>query len=55
MMNVMLISSNTPDNLWGKDLLTACFLLNRIPHKKTGKTPYELWRGYEPNLQYLRV
>ena len=31
-------------------------LQNRIPHKKTGKTtPYELWKGYQPNLKYLRV
>jgi len=55
MMNVMLISSNAPDNLWGEALLTACFLQNRIPHKKTGKTPYELWKGFQPNLKYLRV
>ena len=55
MMNVMLISSSAPDNLWGEALLTACFLQNRIPHKKTGKTPYELWKGYQPNLKYLRV
>jgi len=41
MMNVMLISSNAPDNMWGESLLTTCFfffLQNRIPHKKTGKT-----------------
>ena len=43
-MNVMLISSNAPDNLWGKSLLTTCFLQNRIPHKKVGKPPYELWK-----------
>jgi len=55
MMNVMLISSNAPDNLWGESLLTACFLQNRIPHRKTGKTPYELWKSYQPNLKYLRV
>jgi len=42
MMNVMLISSSAPDNLWGEAFLTACFLQNRIPHKKTSKTPYEL-------------
>ncbi|KAM1787604.1 hypothetical protein ACFX11_037980 [Malus domestica] len=23
--------------------------------KKTGKTPYELWKGYSPNLGYLKV
>ena len=55
MMNVMLISSNAPDNLWGESLFTAYFLQNRIPHRKTGKTPYELWKGYQPNLKYLRV
>jgi len=55
MMNAMLISSNTPDNLWGEALLTTCFLQNRIPHKKTGKTPYELWKSFQPNLKYLRV
>ena len=55
MVNVMLISSNAPDNLWGKALLTTCFLQNRIPHRKTGKTPYELSKGFQPNLKYLRV
>jgi hypothetical protein len=55
MMNAMLVSSDAPNNLWGEALLTACFVQNRIPHKKTGKTPYELWKGYKPNLKYLRV
>jgi len=31
------------------------FLQNRIPHKKIGKIPYELWKSYQPNLKYLRV
>jgi len=26
MMNAMLISFNAPDNLWGRALLTTCFL-----------------------------
>ena len=54
-MNAMLISFNALDNLWGETLLTECFLQKRIPHKKTGKTPYELWKGFQPNLKYLRV
>jgi len=54
-MNVMLISSNAHDNLWGESLFITCFLQNRIPHKKTGKTSYELWEGYQSNLKYLRV
>jgi len=43
------------DRIWGESLLTAYFLQNRIPHRKTGKTLYELWKGYQPNLKYLRV
>ena len=31
------------------------FVLNRVPHRKLDKTPYELWKGYAPNLNYLKV
>jgi len=31
------------------------FLQNKTPHKKMDKTSYELWKGYQPNLKYLRV
>ena len=55
MMNSLLISSGAPWNLWGEAILTACHLQNRIPYKRTGKTPYELWKGYKPNLTYLKV
>ena len=26
-----------------------------LPTWKTGKTPYELWKGYAPNIAYLKV
>ena len=26
-----------------------------LPTKKIGKTPYELWKGYAPNIAYLKV
>ena len=55
MMNAMLVSSAAPNNLWGETILSACFLQNRLPHKKTKKTPYELWKGFKPNLSYLKV
>ncbi|KAL0553832.1 hypothetical protein IC582_007736 [Cucumis melo] len=42
MMNVMLLSSGLSDNMWGEAVLSACFVLNRIPHKSLDKTPYEL-------------
>ena len=54
MMNSLLVSASAPNNLWGEAILFAC-LQNRIPYKKTGKTPYELWKGHEPNLKYLKV
>lgn len=55
MMNAMLVSSGAPNNLWGEAILSACHIQNRIPYKKTGKTPYELWNNYSPNLTYLKV
>ena len=54
-MNSLLASVSAPNNLWGEDILSTCHLQNRIPYKKTGKTPYELWKGHAPNLKYLKV
>ena len=42
-------------NLWGEAVLTANYVLNRIPHKKTLLTPFEFWKKYKPNLDYFRV
>ncbi|GJX78951.1 zinc finger, CCHC-type containing protein [Tanacetum coccineum] len=36
-------------------MLTACYLLNRVPNKRNRITPYELWTKRKPNLNYLRV
>ena len=55
MMNVMLISSRLPQNLWGEALLSANYILNRLPHKKLDKTLYELWKGRSPSYKYLKV
>ncbi|GJQ99268.1 zinc finger, CCHC-type containing protein [Tanacetum coccineum] len=41
--------------LWGEAMLTACYLLNRVPNKRNRMTPYELWTKRKPNLNYLRV
>ena len=51
----MLVSSCLSDNMWGEAVLAACFILNRVPHKKFDQTPYELRKGYAPNLNYLKV
>ncbi|CAL5342462.1 unnamed protein product [Camellia sinensis] len=49
------LCQGAPSNLWDEAILTACHVINRMPHKKTKIVPYELWRGYKPNLGYLRV
>ena len=42
MVNAMLINARLPTNLWGEALLTACYLHNRIPSRKSKVSPYEL-------------
>jgi len=41
MVNCMLLSSDAPENLWGEALLSACFILNRVPQRDYDVTPYE--------------
>ena len=55
MMNALLLSSGLPQNSWGEAILSANYILNRIPHKKTNKSPYELWKGRRPSYKYLKV
>ena len=55
MMNAMLISSGLPQNMWREAILSANYLLNKVPKKKAKKTPYDLWRGRQPSYKYLRV
>ena len=44
-MNATLISSGLPQNMWGEAILSANYLLNKVPKRKVEKTPYKLWRG----------
>ncbi|GJZ34018.1 retrotransposon protein, putative, ty1-copia subclass [Tanacetum coccineum] len=46
--------SKTPGHV-GEAILTATYLLNKIPRKEKEETPYELWMGRKPSYQYLRV
>ena len=55
MMNAMLISSGSPQNLWGEAILSPNYILNRIPPKRTNQTPYELWKGHKPSYNYLKL
>ena len=55
MINSMLNSSRLPHNLWGEALLTANFILNRIPFKNSNKSPYEVWKGRLPSYKMIKI
>jgi len=55
MVNCMLLSSGAPENLWGEALLSACFILNRVPQRDSDVTPYERWKGRTPNIHFFKV
>nr|KAJ0225474.1 hypothetical protein LSAT_V11C100003670 [Lactuca sativa] len=55
MVNYMLNQSGQPNNLWGEALLTACYAHNRITSRVIPTSPYELWKGRKPNIDYLKV
>ena len=46
MMNSMLLSSSVSNNKWGEAVLYACYILNKVPHKRLDKTSYELYKGF---------
>nr|KAJ0198106.1 hypothetical protein LSAT_V11C700355990 [Lactuca sativa] len=55
MVNCMLNQIGQPNNLWGEALLTACHVHNRITSCVIPTSPYELWKGIKPNLDYFKA
>ena len=55
MMNALLISSGLTQGMWGEAVLSANYLLNRIPRKGNDKTPFEMFKGRAPSYEHLRV
>ena len=51
----MLSNSNLPKVLWTEALKTVVYILNRVPTKAVLKTPFELFKGWKPSLQHVRV
>ena len=54
MVSSMLIDSGLPSKYWGEALVTANHLQNILPTVSQDITPYEIWTGSKPNLQYIR-
>nr|GEW41838.1 zinc finger, CCHC-type [Tanacetum cinerariifolium] len=48
MVNSMLFYSGLSERLWGEAMLTACYLLNRVPNKRNKTIPYELCIEEDP-------
>jgi hypothetical protein len=48
-MNVMLIGFDLSQNLWGEAILSANYILNKFPQKKTNEIPYESWKCRMPS------
>ncbi|KAL0350110.1 UNVERIFIED_CONTAM: Retrovirus-related Pol polyprotein from transposon TNT 1-94 [Sesamum radiatum] len=54
MARSMMAQANLPISFWGDAILTAAYILNRVPSKSVPSTPYELWHDRKPNLEGLR-
>ncbi|KAL0386715.1 UNVERIFIED_CONTAM: Copia protein [Sesamum latifolium] len=55
MARSMMAQANLPISFWGDAILTAAYILNRVPSKSIPTTPYELWHGRKLNLEGLRL
>jgi len=55
MVRSMRSNVNLPRFLWTEALKTAAYILNRVPTKAVSKTPFELFKGWKPSLQHIRV
>jgi transposase InsO family protein len=51
----ILSNSTLPLGLWIEALKTIAHIINRVPSKSVPKTPYELWTGRKPSINYLHI
>ena len=56
MARTILHNKDVARNLWGESINTVCYTVNRVYFRPgTKKTPYELWKGRNPNVKYFRI
>ena len=51
----ILLNSGAASHWWGEILLTACYVLNRVPKSKSKISPYEILKNRQPNISYFRT
>nr|XP_043620166.1 uncharacterized protein LOC122592014 [Erigeron canadensis] len=52
----LMFQGGLPLNMWNECVLTACYLINRLPSSVlNGKSPYELFFKSQPNLSHFKV
>ncbi|XP_012850949.1 PREDICTED: uncharacterized protein LOC105970659 [Erythranthe guttata] len=56
MARVMMNAKEIAPRFWAEAVNTACHIINRVYLRPgTTKTPYEIWKGKKPQLNYLRT
>lgn len=40
---------------WAEAVVTAAYIVNRLPSKQQQPSPEEIWTGLKPDLQHMRV
>src|SRR5438128_3723336 len=55
MINAMLETAGLSKSWWGEAILTACYVLNRVPTKNKDITPFEEWEKKRLKLSYLQT
>jgi hypothetical protein len=54
MTRTLLFQNNVPKKIWLEAVLTAVYLINRLPHANLYfKSPYEILYGRKINLEHL--
>jgi len=56
MARCLLYEKKMPLKFWAKTVNTTSYLLNRMTTRVLrDKTPYEIWYGFKPNVDHLKV
>ncbi|XP_075098897.1 uncharacterized protein LOC142175799 [Nicotiana tabacum] len=54
MARTMIVENSLPHHFWAEAVSTACHIINRcLIQPILKKTPYELWNGKKPNINYF--